>query len=195
MDTALRTHLIILLMLLILQDLKRISYSPSSSSNSPSTPSSNVVFAYKCKKKIVAIETKKVIPVPYPVPMMKKPKSNTIVVTVPEKKCCCKQQMMMGPPEYRDVSATSLSFCEIYFCSSVLWLWRCGRRRSRRRNAGCPLRLSCLRLLWLRSSWRELLFKCLLAQEKGRNEWRSERIWWKALIIHSVPIELYKLQN
>lgn len=52
-------------------------------------PSNISVSAFKkCKQKIVAIETKKVIPVPYPVPMLmkptKKPRPQTIVVAVPQ---------------------------------------------------------------------------------------------------------------
>lgn len=49
----------------------------------------------KCKKKIVAIETKKIIPVAVPVYKKSKEKHpKTIVVKVPEKehKCCCKKE-------------------------------------------------------------------------------------------------------
>lgn len=54
----------------------------------PSLPSQSVSAFKKCKQKIVAIETKKVIPIPYPVPMLvkprKRPRPQTIVVTVPK---------------------------------------------------------------------------------------------------------------
>jgi len=52
----------------------------------------------KCKKKIIAIETKKIIPVAYPVYKKKKETYHkppqTIIVHVPEKKkkCCCKKK-------------------------------------------------------------------------------------------------------
>lgn len=67
-------------------------------------PSNSVSAFKKCKQKIVAIETKKVIPVPYPVPMLikptKKPRPQTIVVTVPQpvyKKKPCKYRHHHAP--------------------------------------------------------------------------------------------------
>lgn len=71
----------------------------------------------KCKSKpVIAIETKKVIPIPVPYPVYrkkkckKKPKHKTIVITVPEKKKCggyggCGQQYYYdyyAPPIYYD---------------------------------------------------------------------------------------------
>ena len=78
--------------------------------HSPS-PSHSVSAFKKCKQKIVAIETKKVIPVPYPVPMLVKPKKKrrpqTIVVTVPQpvykrsKSCGCKKHHYMPNIGYK----------------------------------------------------------------------------------------------
>ena len=92
-------HVVIFAFILFF-DQSWINFRPLSRS-----PSQSVSAFKKCKQKIVAIETKKVIPVPYPVPMLmkptKRPRPQTIVVTVPQpmykkkKSCGCQKHHYM----------------------------------------------------------------------------------------------------